>query len=297
MAKNSFLSATPSLFVSVYFQTSSASVSIVNTLLAPNGVHEAREHQLVDEDGVLLVDAVVVDVLVQRDASDRIALAGRVRVLHVAAVFEHEHAAVAVEGDGRRLLDHRVGEDGLQTVTRLQDELFGLFGRRQREHRIAFREVRVGVGGIGFVRPAAPAPAAPAAGIRRLPFGGRCAGLWRVAVGAACGAVVVCATMLKEVAYSAAAPDSAIQTERDPVRGIGSLPQPVASGFSRTMFRWRPASRDLYGPAEAGRHRNLDQNENRICACTVRGFWYTLATPKPALVGNDRDATRLPFAS
>ena len=74
-------------------------------LLAPNGSHEAREDELVDEDAVLLVHAVVVTILVHRDAADRIELAGGVGVLHVAANLEHEHAAVAVERDLRRLFD------------------------------------------------------------------------------------------------------------------------------------------------------------------------------------------------
>ena len=67
MSKSSFLSATPSPFVSVYFQTSCAFDSLVRIVFGPNGSHEPREHQVVDEDGVLVVDAVVVGVDVQRD--------------------------------------------------------------------------------------------------------------------------------------------------------------------------------------------------------------------------------------
>ena len=40
-----------------------------------------------------------------------------------------------------------------------QDEVFGLFGRRQWEDRGLPREVGVGVGGIGFVGPAPTSPA------------------------------------------------------------------------------------------------------------------------------------------
>ena len=54
---------------------------------------------------VRLVLAVVVAILVHRDAADRIELAGRVGILHVAAQLEDEHPAVAVEGDLRGLLD------------------------------------------------------------------------------------------------------------------------------------------------------------------------------------------------
>ncbi len=69
------------------------------------GHDEAREDELVDKDGVAFVDAVVVGVLVPRDAADRVELAGGVGVLHVAAQLEHEHPAVAVERDGAGLFD------------------------------------------------------------------------------------------------------------------------------------------------------------------------------------------------
>ena len=52
-----------------------------------------------------LVDAVVVAILMNGDAADRIELAGGVEILHVTAHLEHEHAPVAVEGDLRGVLD------------------------------------------------------------------------------------------------------------------------------------------------------------------------------------------------
>jgi len=39
------------------------------------------------------------------------------------------------------------------------------------------------------------------------------------------------------------------------------------------------------------------QNENLICACTLRGAWYALATPNPAVRGTVRDAMAFPLAS
>ena len=69
------------------------------------GQDEAREDELVDEDRVAFVDAVVVGVLVPRDAADGIELARGIGVLHVPAQLEHEHPAVAVEGNGAGLFD------------------------------------------------------------------------------------------------------------------------------------------------------------------------------------------------
>ena len=97
--------------------------------------YEPREHELVDEHRVLLVDAVVVDVLVDGNAADRLELAARIGVLHVAADLEHEHAAVAVEGDLRRLLDLRIGQHRLQLVAGRQQEPFLFVGRGERTHR------------------------------------------------------------------------------------------------------------------------------------------------------------------
>ena len=120
--------------------------------------HEAREDQVVDEDVVRLVDAVVVLVLVHRDAADRVELAAAVGVLHVAAQLEHEHPAVAVEGDLRRLLDVGIGEHRLDLESGRQPELLLLLGRRQRNDRRLLREV-----GLVHRRAAAASGAACAA--------------------------------------------------------------------------------------------------------------------------------------
>ena len=103
--------------------------------------HEAREHQPVEEHLVLLVEAVVVGILVHRDAAGRRELGGRVRILHVAADLEDEHAAVPVEGDLHRLFDVRVGQHGLDPVPGRQDETFLLFGGGHRDDGIFRSEV------------------------------------------------------------------------------------------------------------------------------------------------------------
>ena len=128
------------------------------------GHDEAREHELVDEDLVRLVLAVVVLVLVHRDAADRIQLAGRVRVLHVAAHLEDEQPAVAVEGNLRRLLNRRVRQHGLELESGRQPDLLGLLLGRQDLDRRLLTVVGGRVGGVVLLRTTEAAAAAAAGG-------------------------------------------------------------------------------------------------------------------------------------
>ena len=135
-------------------------------LLREDGVaaerhHEAREHQLVDEDVMRLVDAVAVLVFVQRDARDGVERSAAIGILHVAADLEHEHAAVAVEGDLRRLLDVGIRQHRFELEARRQPEPLRLLRRRQRLDRRLLRKVRFPH------RRAAAAGAAAAGGIGR----------------------------------------------------------------------------------------------------------------------------------
>ena len=114
VANSSFLSATPSALVSVYFHTSSALVSIVRIALAPNGVTNRGKHELVDEDGVALVDTVVVAIFVHGDPADRRDQIDPLWRLHVAAQLDDEHPAVAVEGNLCGILDDRIGQHRLR---------------------------------------------------------------------------------------------------------------------------------------------------------------------------------------
>ena len=124
--------------------------------------HEAREHQLVEEHVVLLVDAVVVGILVHRDAAGWRELGGRVRILHVGADLEDEHAAVPVEGDLHRLFDVRLGQHGFDPVAGRQDEAFLLLGGGHGDDGILRREVCPFERIVGL----SPAPR-PALGSRR----------------------------------------------------------------------------------------------------------------------------------
>ena len=129
--------------------------------------HEPREHEVVDEDGVLVVDAVVVGVDMQRDPADRIELARHVDIEHVAAILDDEHAAVAVEGDGRRLLDEGIGHHQLETIAGWQDELLQLLFGRLRLDRRLLGEVDPGQ----VLTAAAASPALGAALSRRTWYG------------------------------------------------------------------------------------------------------------------------------
>ena len=126
----------------------------------PERRHEPREHQVVDEHGVLVVHAVVVGIDVQRDPADRIELAGHVQVQHVAAILDDEHPAVAVERDRGRLLDDRIGEHQLQAIARLKDERLQLLFRRLRQQRRLLGPVDVGVDRIVLASAAESAAAA-----------------------------------------------------------------------------------------------------------------------------------------
>ena len=125
----------------------------------PERRDEPREHEVVDEHGVLVVDAVVVAVDVHRDPADRVELSGHVEIEHVAAILDDEHPAVAVERDRGGLLNDRIGQHELEAIPRLQDELLELFLRRARTERRLLGPIDVGIDRIVFA--AAAQPAAP----------------------------------------------------------------------------------------------------------------------------------------
>ena len=96
---------------------------------------KAREDQVVDKHRVLVVLAVVIGINVERDAAIRIVFARRVCILHVAAVFEHEHARIAIKRDGGGFLDDGIRQHQLEPVAGLHDEFVQLLVRRERRHR------------------------------------------------------------------------------------------------------------------------------------------------------------------
>jgi hypothetical protein len=105
--------------------------------------HEPREDQVIDEDVMRLVDAVVVAIFVHGNPARGPERAAAVGVLHIAAELEHEHAAVAVESDLRRLLNLRIGEHRRHREPGWQQELPGFLFGRQWQHRRLLREIRL----------------------------------------------------------------------------------------------------------------------------------------------------------
>ena len=87
----------------------------------------AREHQLVGEDGVLVVGAVAVGVFPPADAAFRLALARALDVGHVGDELGDVHAPVAVELDHRGCVDIGIGQHQLHAVARRQHERLRLF--------------------------------------------------------------------------------------------------------------------------------------------------------------------------
>ena len=187
------------------------------------GQHEAREDELVDEDGVTFVDAVVVRVFVARDAADRVELAGGIGILHVTAQLEDEHPAVAVERDGAWLFDVGFGQDGRDAVAGLEDELFLLLRSGERKDRRLLAEIGFGIGGVGGARPALSAAAATPLGAAPL-FLARLTGLPH---GRLC---LLRGLRLDDEREAAKVPD-ATEGECRPRLSLGSTPIPVHSAF------------------------------------------------------------------
>ena len=90
----------------------------------------AREHDLVDEDGVLVVHAVASGALPARDAVGRFVLGRRIRVAHVTPELRDVHPTVAVPFEDRRVVDVGVSGDQLHAVPGGQQEGFRLLLRR-----------------------------------------------------------------------------------------------------------------------------------------------------------------------
>ena len=80
----------------------------------------AREKQIVDEDRVLVINAISIGVLVTRDAGLWSLLAGGVRVLHVGAHFNNVKCAVSIPSHGDRFVDVRVAQHEVESITVLQ---------------------------------------------------------------------------------------------------------------------------------------------------------------------------------
>ena len=105
-----------------------------------------RQHELVDEHGALVVDAVVLRALEARDAAFGRVLIVAVGVAHVGRELGDVHPAVAVEADDRRADDVGLGQHELHAVPGRRAGTRGLFLRRSRLEWRLRREISAGVG-------------------------------------------------------------------------------------------------------------------------------------------------------
>lgn len=102
---------------------------------------ERKDHpgqgEIVDEDGMAVVVAVAIGVLVHGDTADLVELFGAIDVLHVGAHFSDIHAAVAIEDGDDGLLDLRLTEDEFKMVAVFDVESFeGFLGCERGGRRI-----------------------------------------------------------------------------------------------------------------------------------------------------------------
>ena len=102
-----------------------------NQRAALEDLERAGQHELVEEDGLLVHRPVVVGVLEDADAAGRLKLGRGWHVLHVAGHLDDPQAAARVPVDGHRLLDHRLAGDELESIAGRQHGHLHRFGRSQ----------------------------------------------------------------------------------------------------------------------------------------------------------------------
>ena len=123
--------------------------------------HESRKHEMVDEDACACRRCrrcscrSSSEIRPTGSSSPFASLSG-----HVARILEHEHPAVAVEHDGGRILNVRIGQHELEAIAGLQDEVLQLVCWSIRQHRWLLRPVDSGIHRGVFRRSAAAATTA-----------------------------------------------------------------------------------------------------------------------------------------
>ena len=108
--------------------------------------HRAREDDVVDEHRPLVHDPIAIRVHELHHAAHGIELLRGVLVLHVSAPLADIHRPVAIEGEARRLLDHRLARDALQPVALRDFHQLDLLRRSDRG------KGRVGIPALLFLR-------------------------------------------------------------------------------------------------------------------------------------------------
>ena len=99
-------------------------VGDVNHDAVIEGQNSSGQQEVVDEDGVLVIDAITGGVLVAGNSGFRCLLARGVCVLHVGAHFDDVKGAVSVPGHGNRLMDVRVTENKVESIAVLELDRF-----------------------------------------------------------------------------------------------------------------------------------------------------------------------------
>ncbi len=99
-------------------------VGDVNHDTVIEGQNSSGQQEVVNEDGVLVINAITGGVLVAGNSGFRCLLARGVRVLHVSAHFDDVKGAVSVPGHGNRLMDVRVTENKVESVAVLELDRF-----------------------------------------------------------------------------------------------------------------------------------------------------------------------------
>ena len=84
----------------------------------------AREEKVVDEDRVLVVNAVTVCVLVTGNPGFGLLLTGGIGVLHISEHFHNVERAISIPSHCNRLIDLRVAEGEFETVAVLEFDGF-----------------------------------------------------------------------------------------------------------------------------------------------------------------------------
>jgi hypothetical protein len=88
------------------------------------GEDHAGEEEVIDEDGVLVVDAVARGVFVAGDPGGGFLLALGIGVLHVGSHFDDVEGSVSVPGHGDGFVDVWIGEDEVEGVVVLKLDRF-----------------------------------------------------------------------------------------------------------------------------------------------------------------------------
>ena len=108
----------------------------------------ARQHQLVQEDGALVEDAVAIGILKDHDIADRLGHVDHLLADGIALHFDHPEPAIAVVLGHDRVRDQRVGCHQLHLEARRHAESLGLLLGSQRRRKLRLVGLHLGRPGL-----------------------------------------------------------------------------------------------------------------------------------------------------